>query len=71
MKRNSLKQMTPVADPGFPRRVSANPKGRFQPIIWPFFPENCMKMKVIGRRGDVPGAPLDQPIDALYIKDLF
>ena len=25
-----------------------NPKGGRQPIIWPKFPENCMKMKKIG-----------------------
>ena len=35
-----------VADPGFPRGGGANPKGGGrQPIIWPIFPKNCMKMK--------------------------
>ena len=39
-----------AADPGFPRGV-ANPKEGCQPIIWPTFAENCMKMKKIGPRG--------------------
>ena len=36
----------PAADPGFPRW--GFPKGRCQPIIWPNFTENCMKIKNIG-----------------------
>ena len=41
-----------VADPGFPRGGGANPKGGgCQPIIWPIFPKNCMKMKKFGARG--------------------
>ena len=40
-----------VADPGFPRGGGANPKGGRQPIIWPIFPENCMKMKKFGAGG--------------------
>ena len=39
-----------AADPGFPRG-GANPKEGCQPIIWPKFAENCMKMKKIGPRG--------------------
>ena len=34
-----------VADPGFPRGGDANFGGGRQPIIWPIFPKNCMKMK--------------------------
>ena len=56
-------QCWPVADSGFPRGGGANPKagGGRQPIIWPIFPENCMKMKKFwarGGRGRVPRAPL-------------
>ena len=56
-----------VADPGFPRGGDANPKGGGrQPIIWPIFPENCMKMKKFWARGR--GArpsrpPLDPPLE--------
>ena len=32
------------------------------PLFWPFFPENCMKLKQIGPK-DVPSAPLDPPIN--------
>ena len=39
-----------VADPEFPRGGGANPKGGRQPIIWPIFPENCMKMDHTWRR---------------------
>ena len=49
-----------VADPGFPRGGGANPKGGGrEPIIWPIFPENCMKMKKFWARGGarVPHAP--------------
>ena len=44
-------KQTSVADPGFPRGEGANPKGERQPIIWPIFPENCMKMKKFWARG--------------------
>ena len=37
-----------VADPGFLR--GRQPRGR-QPIIWPIFPENCMKIKKFWARG--------------------
>ena len=48
-----------VADPGFPRGGGANPKGGRQPIIWPIFAENCMKMKKFwAGEGRVPRAPL-------------
>ena len=41
-----------VADPGFSRGGGANPKGgRRQPIIWPFFLKNCMKMENFWARG--------------------
>ena len=37
--------------------VDANPRGGgCQPIIWQFFPENCMKMKEIGPWGRGEGA---------------
>ena len=35
------------ADPGFSRDEA---KGERQPIIWPNFPENSMKIKKIGQR---------------------
>ena len=42
----------PVADPGFSRGGGTNPKGGGrQPIIWPIFPPNCMKMKKFWARG--------------------
>ena len=47
-----------VADPGFPRGGGANPRGGRQPIIWPIFPKNCMKMKKFWARG----GPLDPPL---------
>ena len=37
-----------VTDPGFPKEGYQTPKGRRQPIIWPFCSKNCMKMKKIG-----------------------
>ena len=48
-------------DPGFPQRGHQPKRGR-QPIIWPNFAKNCMKMKKIG-----PGARpkiyyIDQPL---------
>ena len=50
-----------VADPGFPRGGGANPKGGGrQPIIWPIFSENCMKMKKFWAGG---GASLAPPLD--------
>ena len=63
-KSFSTRQAIPVADPAFPRGGCANPKGGGgrQPIIWPIFPENCMKMKKIWPRGG--GArPLRPPLD--------
>ena len=53
-----------VADPGFPRGGGANLKGGRQPIIWPIFPENCMKMKKFWAGGArVPRTPpLDLPL---------
>ena len=42
--RNRMLASSLVADPGFPRGHGANPRG-YQPIIWPNFPKNCMKMK--------------------------
>ena len=52
-----------MADLGFPRGGDANPKVEgHHPIIWPIFPENCMKMKKFwARRGGearVPRTPL-------------
>ena len=41
-------QLVPSTDPGFPRR-GVNPKWGCQPIIWPKFAENCMKIE-LGRR---------------------
>ena len=38
------------ADSGFPRG-GVNPKQGYQRIIWPIFPENCMKMKNKSRSG--------------------
>ena len=50
-----------MADPGFPRGGGANPKGGGrQPIIWPIFPKNCMKMKKFWARGG--GASLAPPL---------
>ena len=46
-----------VADPGFPRGGTLTPKGGRQPIIWPIFPENCMKMKKFGAGGARPSRP--------------
>ena len=37
-----------MADPGLPRGPTPK-KGGHQPIILPNFPEDCMKMKNIGR----------------------
>ena len=47
----------------FPEEGGANPKGRGgrQPIIWPIFPKNCMKMKKFWARGG--GASLAPPLD--------
>ena len=42
-----------VADPGFPKGGGANPKEGRQPILWPIFPENCMKMKKFWATGRV------------------
>ena len=52
-----------VANPGFPRGGGANPKGGHQPIIWPIFPENCMKMKKFWARGG--RHPLDPPLNTI------
>ena len=42
----------------FPEEGVLTPKGGRQPIIWPIFPENCMKMKKFWARGArVPRAP--------------
>ena len=59
-------QTKPVADPGFPRGGGVNPKGGRQPIIWPIFPENCMKMKKFGAGGarGTRAPPLDPPLQA-------
>ena len=35
----------------FPEEGALTPKGGRQPIVWPIFPENCMKMKKFGARG--------------------
>ena len=54
-----------VANPGFPRVKGAYPKGGRQPIIWPNFPENYMKMMKFWTRGGarVPRVPpLDPPL---------
>ena len=44
----------------FPQEGALTPKGGRQPIIWPIFSENCMKMKKFWARGGarVPCAPL-------------
>ena len=56
-KRQTDKQ-TAVADPGF-LRGGGNQKGvGTNLLIFPNFPQNCMKMKSFGPRGGpVPGAP--------------
>ena len=60
--RTILQLHIAVADPGFPRGGGANPKGGGgQPIIWPIFAENCMKMKKFWARGG--GASLAPPLD--------
>ena len=48
-----------VADAGFPRGGALIPKGGgCQPIIWPIFPINCMKIKKFWAAGArVPCAP--------------
>ena len=50
-----------MAYSGFPR---ARGGGGRQPIIWPIFPENCMKMKkFLGQRGGRTSLrPLDPPM---------
>ena len=50
-------QPTAVADPGFPRRGGANPKGGANLLFGQFFPENCMKMKKFWARGGVGARP--------------
>ena len=35
----------------FPEEGALTPKGGHQSIIWPIFPENCMKMKKFWARG--------------------
>ena len=54
-----------MTDPGFPRGEGANPKGGGrQPIIWPIFPENCMKIKKFWAGGArvARAPPLDLPL---------
>ena len=55
----------------FPEEGALTPKGRgCQPIIWPIFPENCMKMKKFWARvgARVPRAPpLDPPLYGMDI----
>ena len=55
--------LSSVADLGFPRGAGANPKGGgHERIIWPIFPENCMKTKKFWARGGArPSRPL--PLD--------
>ena len=52
-----------VADLEFPRGGGANPKwgGGCQPIIWPIFPKNCMKMKKFWARGGARPSPPPSP----------
>ena len=39
-------ELRAVANPGFPRRRTYQSKGvGANPLFWPFFPENCMKLK--------------------------
>ena len=49
-----------MADPGFPRWGTANPKvGRAKLLFWVIFPENCMKItEEIGQRGSAGISPL-------------
>ena len=59
MTNDQVENTSAVADPGFPRGGGATPKkrGGRQPIFWPIFPENCMKMKNFwagGRKGRAP-----------------
>ena len=44
----------------FPEEGALTPKGGRQPIIWPIFPENCMKIKKFWARGGarIPHVPL-------------
>ena len=49
----------------FPEEGALIPEGGRQPIIWPIFPENCMKMKKFwARGGDARPSrpPLDPPL---------
>ena len=48
----------------FPEEGALTPKGEHQPIIWPIFPKNCMKMKKFWTRGGREGCapPLDPPL---------
>ena len=42
----------------FPEEGALIPEGGRQPIIWPIFPENCMKMKKFWAGGVcIPRAP--------------
>ena len=45
------------------RRIHDFPGGR-QPIIWPKFAENCMKMKTIGPKGE--GAGVEGALPEFY-----
>ena len=48
----------------FPEEGALTPKGGHQPIIWPIFPENFMKMKRFWARGGRTSLapPLDLPL---------
>ena len=52
----------------FPEEGALTPKGGRQPIIWPIFSENCMKMKKFwaggGARPSRP--PLDPPLVSTF-----
>ena len=52
----------------FPEEGALTPKGGRQPVIWPIFPENCMRMKKFwaggGRASLAP--PLDPPLETAY-----
>ena len=46
----------------FPQEGTPSPEGGRQPIIWPIFPKNCMKMKKFRAGGTSLAPPLDPPL---------
>ena len=62
-----------MADPEFPRGGCANPQGGGANLLFgQITPQNCMKMKEFGPRGDhVPSAHLDLPMHLTFFFDIL